>query len=227
MIKSKEHFHSSRLTMIRSMIGLSAVAALAAFTVCAQGSDVSFVLPLPAPTNFLAVPNCQQIFLSWAGVAGAGSYDIYRGNDGNLSDATLLVRTDVTGYPDKSAIPGTIYYYWVIANPAIFSAPATATITEKPNTPSNLTATLTNSGPQIKLKWTPTGEQVYYTIERERIDGLEPHPHWEYLKTDVPVGDFIDNNPPKGATVKYRICASNSCSLSDPIESQEIDVPYK
>jgi fibronectin type 3 domain-containing protein len=69
-----------------------------------------------APTNLAASVNVGQVGLSWTAVAGAASYNVYRGTTPGGEGATPLA-TGVTGasFLDLNATPGTTYYYQVSA----------------------------------------------------------------------------------------------------------------
>jgi fibronectin type 3 domain-containing protein len=70
----------------------------------------------PAPTNLVAAPNVGQVGLTWTAVAGASSYNVYRGTSPGGEGATALA-TGVTtaSFLDTGATPGTTYYYQVSA----------------------------------------------------------------------------------------------------------------
>jgi hypothetical protein len=57
-----------------------------------------------------------KIALTWAAVAGAGSYDIYRSTSGPNTGFTKIATTTTAGYMDASMVKGTQYYYRVVAS---------------------------------------------------------------------------------------------------------------
>jgi beta-galactosidase len=67
-----------------------------------------------APTNLAATPGNGKVTLSWTGVSGATSYNIYRGTSSG-GEALLLGGVSATTYSDTSVANGTTYYYKVSA----------------------------------------------------------------------------------------------------------------
>lgn len=53
--------------------------------------------------------------VSWSGVSGAVSYRIWRNTTANSASSVNVGETAATSFSDTSAIPGTLYYYWVQA----------------------------------------------------------------------------------------------------------------
>jgi len=72
--------------------------------------------PFVAPTNVVATAGDRQVAITWDASAGAGSYDVYRSEtDVFASSATVTTDALGTSYNDTSAVPGTLYYYWIVA----------------------------------------------------------------------------------------------------------------
>jgi hypothetical protein len=74
------------------------------------------VQPPAAPANLTATASVGQVALSWSGVAGATSYNVYRGTSSGGEGATPY-QAGLTGttFTDVNATPGTTYYYQVSA----------------------------------------------------------------------------------------------------------------
>ena len=70
-----------------------------------------------APTNVSATDGTStaNVTITWSAVAGATSYEIWRGTSNDSALATKIGTSTSTSYSDTSAIPETIYYYWVKA----------------------------------------------------------------------------------------------------------------
>jgi protocatechuate 3,4-dioxygenase beta subunit len=70
-----------------------------------------------------------HILIVWSNVVGASKYKVYRNTINDPLTATLLATIDrLMRYEDRSAIPDTPYYYWVVANNGVdsdFSQPDT------------------------------------------------------------------------------------------------------
>src|SRR5262249_54273306 len=85
--------------------------------VCAIEVFSNTPIPVPpAPANVVATANVGQVGLSWTAVAGASSYNVYRGTSPGGEGATPLA-TGGTGttFIDNHATAGTTYYYQVSA----------------------------------------------------------------------------------------------------------------
>lgn len=74
---------------------------------------------LPAPPTEVNASDghyTDKVHLSWTASDGAMFYQIYRHISDNHSDASKLIHNHPTSpYEDKSAVPETIYFYWVKA----------------------------------------------------------------------------------------------------------------
>lgn len=69
----------------------------------------------------------NSVRLAWATISAAIHYDIYRSETDDVATAIIIARTSNTGYDDQTAVPETIYYYWVRAvNPRGVGAPGVA-----------------------------------------------------------------------------------------------------
>jgi fibronectin type 3 domain-containing protein len=74
------------------------------------------VAPPPAPANLAATVNVGQVGLSWTAVAGAASYNVYRGTTpGGEGTSPLATGVSGTSFLDAHTTPGTTYYYQVSA----------------------------------------------------------------------------------------------------------------
>jgi fibronectin type 3 domain-containing protein len=69
-----------------------------------------------APTNLAASVNVGQVGLSWTAVAGASSYNVYRGTSPGGEGATPFAKgVTSASFVDNLVTPGTTYYYQVSA----------------------------------------------------------------------------------------------------------------
>jgi fibronectin type 3 domain-containing protein len=74
------------------------------------------VAPPPAPAGLAATVNVGQVGLSWTAVAGAASYNIYRGTTpGGEGASPLATGITTPSFTDTHVTPGTTYYYQVSA----------------------------------------------------------------------------------------------------------------
>lgn len=92
------------------LLSLPSVPAMSGMLLILDSGDLT---PPDAPTNLVAVEGESQVILSWDPVAGAASYNIYRGLvSGGYS---LLNNSLSANYTDLDVINGTQYYYVVTA----------------------------------------------------------------------------------------------------------------
>ncbi len=106
------------------------------------------------------------VTLTWTGVLGATTYEIYRGTSSTVPIATVSPLT----YVDTGATPGVSYAYRVRAKCTLgvggFSEPNIGWIAANAS-PLTLTATQGTSSSSVALTWTaPTGGTSPYTILR-------------------------------------------------------------
>ena len=81
---------------------------------CYEGGVVTGAPAAPVATGTSAKA-AKGIPLSWAAVANAAEYRIYRGTTDDAAAATKIGSTTATNYLDTTAVGGTDYFYWVSA----------------------------------------------------------------------------------------------------------------
>jgi len=145
------------------------------------GSTEVSAMPLPpvpaAPTTFAATPGDAQVALSWAEVAGATEYRLFRGTtSGVVTSGTPLVTVPNTKHTDLTLKNGTIYYYKVVA--ANLAGPGTASVEVAatplppvPVAPTNFSATAGDK--QAILAWTAVTGATDYKIFRSTNAGVD------------------------------------------------------
>lgn len=79
-------------------------------------SPQTVMLPPSAPTNLAATGGAAQVGLTWTGVTGATSYNLYRGTSAG-GEAAIAVQIGLTGtsYTDPSLTNGQAYFYTLTA----------------------------------------------------------------------------------------------------------------
>lgn len=77
----------------------------------------NFVRQITAPENFTATFNIydNRIQLEWTEVAGAETYEIWRGLSEALDQAVVVAELTGRSFRDMTAHPGVLYYYWIRA----------------------------------------------------------------------------------------------------------------
>ena len=78
---------------------------------------------LSSPTYISATDGAydDKVIVTWSDTVGAISYSVYRSTKDNSAGATLIgTTTNGNSYTDTTAVPSTIYYYWIgaVANVA-------------------------------------------------------------------------------------------------------------
>lgn len=114
---------------------------------------VSLTAP-SAPANLTATPTNLQINLDWNAVAGANTYNLYRGTSNNGPYPTVISGLVNTNYSDADVTNGVTYFYVVTA---VTSGVESANSTQASAAPlPSLAATSLTSrfnGNQLQLSW--------------------------------------------------------------------------
>ena len=142
--------------------------------------------------------------LTWAKVEGAKSYDIYRatsktGKYARLSGATVL------NYTDKTAKPGTTYYYKVKALGVDSSANSIfSNVVSRLAKLATPTVTLSNvaSTGKIKVSWTKVDGAAKYQVQR----ATSKNGTYSVVKTTTSLS-YTDTNTTAGKTYYYKVRA--------------------
>lgn len=131
---------------------------------------------LSAPTGVNATQSGTSINITWNSVSGASSYKVYRSSSSS-GTYSLLESTSSTSYTDNSPLSGYNYYKVSAVNSTGESTQSSyasceytssgGNETQKPSTPSGVTATAQSSS-SIKVSWNTVSEatsyEVYYEI---------------------------------------------------------------
>ena len=123
------------------------------------------VVAPPTPTGLVAAPGDGTVTLAWSAVAGATSYQVYRG-------ATLLGSPTATTFTDSGLVDGTSYSYTVKAlNGTVASGASTPVsctpVATAPDAPTNVVATPGNA--TVTLTWTASPGATSYTVMRNGV----------------------------------------------------------
>ncbi len=171
------------------------------------------------PTNVSAtdgIPCTPAVTISWTAPATASGYQVFRNIVNNSATATQIatVFSPNTTYDDATALPNTLYYYWVKATNACgvgaFSAPDTGNRGAAPPIPTGVNATDGVRCNSVVVSWTASTGATGYEIWRNTVNNSA---------TAVMIGTdnaspFSDNTV-VGATVYfYWVRATNSCGTS-------------
>jgi len=198
---------------MKKMISFVAVAAmLIVFAGCSGSSGPD------APTG-LTVTGNAPITLSWNGVSGATSYNVYRGTiSGALSTKTRLASNDnATTYTDLSTIAGTIYYYQVTAEDSNGVSNASNEVTatsqsQNGNSNSNPFVLIgLKSGSGIVLSWGNVSGAVSYNVYRDTISAFITHKI--KIASGIITTTYTDAAVTSGNTYYYQVTAVNASGI--------------
>ena len=139
-------------------------------SIAAIGYATSTVTALTAPVLTASKDLYDTIKLSWTEVPLANKYIIYRGTSSLFWYAEELIRVETLAYNDDTAVPGTLYYYWIESNTSYLSMIDFSSI-NKSSAPSAVaqgrvmgTTTMVVNG-DTKIICSGKDSCVYYSIE--------------------------------------------------------------
>jgi len=136
----------------------------------AASSEVSATpqVPLPgAPTGVGAVAGNAQVSVSWTGIGGATSYNLYYSTSSNVTTTTYTTKvTNATsGQAITSLTNGTTYYFIVTAVDVSGESPASSTASATPRLPGPTGVAVAGVGnARVALSWTTVSGATSYNI---------------------------------------------------------------
>ncbi|MDF2960564.1 MAG: PlyC, partial [Paenibacillus sp.] len=151
------------------------------FSMIANASTVSALVqtasPLASPTELKAIPDNNQVALSWNAVPGAVSYFVKRSTVNGGPYTTIESNITTTAYTDAAATNDTVYYYAVTAVNATTEsmisnqaeAKPYAPIAGAPSVPADFAATADYGS--VDLTWTAVSNATSYTVKRSETSG--------------------------------------------------------
>ncbi|MBN62682.1 MAG: hypothetical protein CME20_15100 [Gemmatimonadetes bacterium] len=169
------------------------------------GSVNSGYRALVAPSAVQAtVGSLGEVEVSWGPSEGAGFFRVYRSTSANSVGARALSgwQSDVR-YVDRTAAPGTIYYYWIKASPRDngFNASdfgVAASGYRALAAPAGLT--LQGMTSQVRLVWDPVAGATHYQVLRATVADPQraaPLSGWQRAAS------FADRTAAPGVTYYY------------------------
>jgi len=176
----------------------------------AQSNQVS-VSPaaIAGPINLSATPGDGNAILTWTGVAGATSYNVYEAY-GQGSTGYYKVASSVPGTPYTATglYNGRAYTFAVTANTpggeSGYSNQVTVTPNALPAAPTSLRATAGNT--QIALTWSAVYGAASYNVYRSTAAGGEGTTP---IARGVPSASYVDNGLSNGTPYFYVVTAVN------------------
>lgn len=182
-----------------------------------------------APTGLAAEGATLENRLKWNAAAGATTYSVFRSTAAGGQGATALA-SGIGGltYTDKSAQPGTKYYYKVAgvnaagAGPLSNEANATAlpaVSNNKPEAPAGLVAE--GQAGRVMLKWNPAAGASSYAVFRGTSTNMQgPTP----IPTDITGTTYVDSNVKPGVKYFYRVAGVNAAGMG-PMSNEATATP--
>jgi hypothetical protein len=158
-----------------------------------------------APTGVSATPGCTGNSIAWTNSPTATSHNVLRGTSCGTVVTTF---TGVTSpYNDTTAVPGTLYNYWVVGvnscGASVNSSCATATRLDAPPAPTGVSATPTCTGNAIA--WTNSPPATSHNVLRGAICGT-------VVDTFTGVtSPYLDTTAVPGTLYNYWVVGVNSC----------------
>lgn len=164
-----------------------------------------------APTGVSASDGlCDQVTVTWNATAGATGYEVWRNTVDNVGGAAQIGSPGGTSFIDNTAVPGTTYFYWVLATNACGAGAFSASNDGVADTvPSAVTGVSASDGScdQITVNWDAAAGATGYEVWRNTIDNLGGAG-----QIGSPGGtSFVDNTALPGTTYYYWIRATNAC----------------
>jgi hypothetical protein len=172
----------------------------------------NYAPPPPSPTGLIATDGTSTsgIALAWNASAGATSYSVMRSMGGQTPIA--IGSPTVNSFTDTSAVPGTLYDYFIYAISSGGSSPASAPDTgwRRLSPPSSVTASDGAFGSRVDVGWAASTGATSYKVRRATVGGTP-------AVIGAPTATaFADTTAVPGQTYEYSVLASCALGDSDP-----------
>jgi fibronectin type 3 domain-containing protein len=179
------------------------------------GSRDASATPAPSGVSATDGTSCTTITVSWASVAGATSYQIWRSTTNDSSTAAQIATDGASPYDDGTAAGATTYFYWVRAvGPCGTSG----------FSPSDSGSRGSGSAPPAPSRVKATdGQCNAVTVTWRAASGATGYQIWRGTSSNsasaVQIGtsttlSFVDTTGFPGAVYYYWVKATNSCGTS-------------
>ncbi len=169
-----------------------------------------------APTNVTAVAGDAQVTVSWTGVAGAVSYNLYYSN---ISPVTTSGSTKLTGvatpHPIAGLANGATYYFRVAAVNPGGEGPLSSEVSARPQVPAPATPTgLSAAGGdgQVTVSWSGVSGASTYNLYFADSPGVTT----ASMKLAGVNSPYVHAGRLNGITYYYRVTAQNAGGESAP-----------
>ncbi len=183
------------------------------------------------PTNFEAVQQDNNIFLSWDPPVDDGGldilhYKIYKGRSEN--NISFLTTVDKLSYLDTEIQKGETYFYYVTAvNDLGESYPSSTDWSEVTTTPSSpRDFSVIEEQLDVYLNWSEPTDDGGREITKYLIYRGESENNLSFY-VQLNSTDYMDTNIEKGIDYHYHITAVNEVGESEPSSTQSIMITTK
>lgn len=179
--------------------------------------------PPDRPGSFSASDGsqCNGVALNWSDVGGATNYELWRGRNSNMSDATLIGNPINSQFLDVTALPSITYYYRVRAFRALcipgqnfsdFSSINAGHRADTPPVPGNVQATDGSLCTGIRVTWNPVAGSPTYDVLRSQ----QNDPSTGFILNPAPLTgeSFLDLTALADRTYFYWVRAMTLCGAS-------------
>lgn len=165
--------------------------------------------PASAPGVVNAVAGNAKVILTWAPVAGAAGYRVFRGANGQWRPAPIATTTGTT-HTSYSLTNGTRYSFTVAAYTKGGNGPLSLTVAATPLAPpTGLTAA--SGDARVTLNWVPSAGASTYTVYRKFRSELV----FSELTTGVLAPPFVDGGLINGTRYYYQLRAVSGETQSE------------
>ena len=147
----------------------------------------------------------DEVTLSWSPATWAIAYNVYRGTVNDFGSAALVASVEETSFVDDTAVPGTLYYYWIVsvANGGEWRTSDGAAGYCQIGVPRHVAASDGTSADWITVTWDAVEGAVSYSVFR-KTTGSEEDP----VEVGTSAGtSWMDMDATSGVTYVYRVAA--------------------
>ena len=166
----------------------------------------------------------NKVEITWNPSTGGKSYQIFRNTSDTTSGALLLQSGHtITTYDDSSALPGTVYFYWVKACDSevcsgLSNSDSGHLASTEPTRPSGVSASDGNYSHMVFVEWNTSQYATSYQVFRNTINNPSGAVQ---LVDNHPANAYEDLFAVPGLTYYYWVIACNNegCSVYSTSDS--------
>ena len=168
----------------------------------------------PSPTSVTATngTSATTVTVSWAASAGATSYSVYRSTSSGTLGTSIGTST-TTSFTDSTPVPGTVYYYSVVASGAGGNSAPSVQVSgyaaALPPPPIGVSASQGTSATSVTVSWAASAGATSYTVYRSTTNGTLGSPVGATNLTTL-----TDSTVVPGTVYFYAVAATNVAGTS-------------